>query len=243
MLLHGGWSDSRQWRPQLEALSDEFDVVAWDAPGCGGSSDPPTPADLGTYADAVAGLAAALDLDRPHLGGLSFGGGLAIEVVHRHPTLPRSLLLAGAYAGWRGSLPPEEVEARLARVLAERDRPPATWAPGYLDGFFGGPVGDELRDEVLAIMLDVRPGGVEPMLRSFAAADLRHVLPTITVPTLVIHGELDARSPPSVAEELHARIPGSELVVLPGVGHIVSLEASAAFDAEARRFLGSVPGS
>lgn len=40
-LLHGGMSDGRQWRRQLEGLSDEFTVVAWDAPGCGASSDPP----------------------------------------------------------------------------------------------------------------------------------------------------------------------------------------------------------
>ena len=36
LLLHGGWGDSRDWRPQLTGLADEFTVVAWDAPGCGG---------------------------------------------------------------------------------------------------------------------------------------------------------------------------------------------------------------
>ena len=242
LLLHGGWGDGRHWRPQLETLADEFDVVAWDAPGCGGSSDPLPDADLGTYADAVAGLAAALGLERPHLGGLSFGGGLAIEVFNRHPAVPRSLLLVGAYAGWRGSLPAEEVRARMERVLTEIGRPPSAWAAGYLDGFFAGPVPDALRDEVLAIMLDVRPGGVVPMLRAFAEADLRAVLPRVAVPTLVLHGELDARSPRAVAEALHAWIPGSELVLLPGVGHMANAEAPAAFDAEVRRFLRSVPG-
>jgi pimeloyl-ACP methyl ester carboxylesterase len=41
VLLHGGVSDSREWRQQLEGLSDHFAVVAWNAPGCGRSSDPP----------------------------------------------------------------------------------------------------------------------------------------------------------------------------------------------------------
>ena len=41
VLLHGAWSDGREWRPQLAELPDEFDVIAWDAPGCGGSDDPP----------------------------------------------------------------------------------------------------------------------------------------------------------------------------------------------------------
>jgi pimeloyl-ACP methyl ester carboxylesterase len=41
VLLQGAWSDGREWRPQLTGLSDEFDVIAWDAPGCGGSDDSP----------------------------------------------------------------------------------------------------------------------------------------------------------------------------------------------------------
>jgi pimeloyl-ACP methyl ester carboxylesterase len=41
VLLHGGLSDNREWRRQIDALRDDFTVVAWDAPGCGRSSDPP----------------------------------------------------------------------------------------------------------------------------------------------------------------------------------------------------------
>jgi pimeloyl-ACP methyl ester carboxylesterase len=88
--------------------------------------------DAGRLRDAVADLIAALGIERAHLGGLSFGGGLAIGVYQRHPQLVRSLVLAGAYAGWKGSLPPEEVEARLRRVQAEADRPPAEWLDRYL---------------------------------------------------------------------------------------------------------------
>src|SRR5689334_22592231 len=122
VLLHGGRSDGRSWTPQLRGLADEYDVVAWDAPGCGGSSDPAADLTLADYADAVAALVAALGLGRVHLAGHSFGAGLAIAVLDRHRDVVRSLVLSGAYAGWRGSLPPEEVEARLLGVLAELDR-------------------------------------------------------------------------------------------------------------------------
>jgi pimeloyl-ACP methyl ester carboxylesterase len=87
VLLHGGWSDSREWGPRLAGLSDEFDVIAWDAPGCGGSDDPLADMTQADYADAVAGLITALNLERPHLCGLSFGAGLAISVYQRHPRL------------------------------------------------------------------------------------------------------------------------------------------------------------
>lgn len=237
LLLHGGFGDGRDWGRQLGGLSDEFDVVAWDAPGCGGSDDPPAVMTMADYADAAADLVAALGLDRPHVCGLSFGAGLALAVYRHHPHLVRSLVLAGAYAGWKGSLPPAEVRARLERVRAEIAQPPAGWVDGYLPGFFAGPVPPETIELVRSIMLDVRPAGVLPMLTAFAEADLRDVLPTIAVPTLLLYGDADARAPRPVAEALHAAVPGAELVWLPGVGHAANLEAPAAFDAEVRRFL------
>lgn len=239
VMLHGGWSDGRAWRPQLAGLADGFDVIAWDAPGCGGSDDPPGQVALADYADAVADLIAALGLERAHLCGLSFGGGLAIAVYQRHPQLVRSLVLAGAYAGWKGSLPPDEVEARRRRVRAEADRPPAEWMDGYLPGFFSGPAPPEAVELVRTMMSETHPAGLLAMLTAFAEADLREVLPTIAVPTLLLYGESDVRAPRPVAEALHAAISGAELVVLPGVGHVVNLEAPDAFNAQVRRFLDS----
>jgi len=237
VLLHGAWSDGREWRSQLAELSDEFDVIAWDAPGCGGSDDPPPTIGMAGYADAVADLVTTLDLGQVHLCGLSFGGGLALAVYQRHPRLVRSLVLASTYAGWRGSLPPEEVEARLARARSDLDRPPASWIDGYLPGFFAGPVPSETVDLVRSIMLEIRPTGSRPMPAAFADADLRAVLPTIAVPTLLLYGAADVRAPRAVAEALHAGILHSELVLLPGVGHACNLEAPEAFNAEVRRFL------
>jgi pimeloyl-ACP methyl ester carboxylesterase len=240
VLLHGGLADSREWRRQLEGLADEFTVVAWDAPGCGGSSDPPATFRLPEYADCLARFIQALDLGRPHVGGLSWGGGLALELYRRHPQLPRSLLLASAYAGWAGSLPPEVVAERLGRVLSEAELPPEQWVPGYLPGLFTDAAPAEVVDEALAMMLEVRPAGMRPMVRGFAEADLREVLPRIQVPTLLLYGDADRRSPQEVvARELHDQIPGSSLVTLAGVGHQLDMEAPDRFNAEVRRFLRS----
>ncbi len=118
VLLHGYVGDGRStWRRQIDELSDELTVVAWDAPGMGRSSDPPESFRLPDYADCLAGFVDALGLGRTHVAGLSFGGGLALELYRRNPTTPASLVLAGAYAGWAGSLPPEVVEERLRQVL------------------------------------------------------------------------------------------------------------------------------
>ncbi len=241
LLLHGGWSDGRAWTPQLQGLADEFDVIAWDAPGCGGSDDPPEGTGLDGYADDVVGLLDALGLDTVHLGGLSFGSVLALEVYRRHAARVRSLVLAGAYAGWRGSLPPDEVSARVARIEAELDRPAEEWMDDYLPGFFAGRVPEATLGLVRSMMRDVRPTGTRRMLVAAADADLRDVLPSVAVPTRLLYGAEDVRAPRPVAEAMHRAVPGSRLVLVPGVGHDVALEAPDAFDAEVRRFLRSVP--
>jgi pimeloyl-ACP methyl ester carboxylesterase len=166
LLVHGGLGDSRDWRRQLEGLGDEFTVVAWDAPGCGGSSDPPESFRLPDYADCLAGFAAALGIGRAHVCGLSFGGGLALELYRRHPGLPRSLVLASAYAGWAGSLPPEVVRERLDQVMREAELPPEQWVRGYLSGLFTEAAPRALLEEAEAIMLAARPAGMRAMART-----------------------------------------------------------------------------
>jgi pimeloyl-ACP methyl ester carboxylesterase len=237
LLLHGGLSDGRSWAPQLESLAHDYDVIAWDAPGCGGSSDPTADLDLAEYADAVAALARALELGPVHLVGHSFGAGLAINVYGRHRPLVRSLVLSGAYAGWRGSLPPAEVEARLRGALAAFARPPAEWVDDYLTGFFSRSVPPGTLQAARDMMLDVRPAGAVSMVTAFASADLREMLPAIAVPTLLIYGAEDVRAPREVAGALHGAIPGSQLSLVPAAGHDVNLEAPTEYDAAVRAFL------
>ncbi|MCZ7526742.1 MAG: alpha/beta hydrolase [Acidimicrobiia bacterium] len=241
LLLHGGVTDGRTWRIQLDDLSDDFTVVAWDAPGCGGSSDPPETFRLPDYADCLARFVDALGMGRPHVLGHSWGSGLALELFRRHATVPSTLLLAGAYAGWAGSLPAEEVEARLGLTLQVADRLPDGFDPGSVPGLFSAALPEERAAEMAAVMAEIRPTGTRVMAHSFAEADLRDVLGRIDVPTLLLYGDADERSPLDVARALHDAIPTSSLVVLPGLGHMAHLEAPEAFDAEVRRFLAGLP--
>ena len=237
VLLHGGVSDGRVWRRAMADLADGFTVVAWDAPGCGESDDPPESFSLADYADCLAGFIAALGLDRPHVVGHSFGGGLAIELAHRHPSVPRSLVLVGAYAGWAGSLPAEEVDARLASFLALEE----PFVPRSFPGLFSDAMPPEAAAELTRIMEDVRLAPSKTMIRAFAAADLRPALPAIDVPTLLLYGEDDVRSPRFVADHLHTNIPGSQLVMLPRLGHELYLESPETFIDAIRPFLRSIP--
>jgi len=239
VLLHGYVGDRRTWRRQIDDLSDEFTVVAWDAPGYGGSSDPPEAFLLSDFADCLAAFIDALGLGRPHVVGLSFGGGLALELYRRHPTVPMTLVLAGAYAGWAGSLPAEVVEQRLQQALRLADLPPDRLVDELIPTLFTESAPRDLVDEFVASMSEFHPAGLRANSRAFAEADLRDVLPRIAVPTLLLHGDKDVRAPLNVAQDLHARIPGSRLVVMQGVGHVSNVEAAERFNTEVRAFLRS----
>lgn len=225
------------WRSQLDALAGEFTVVAWDAPGCGGSFDPPPGFSIEDYVACLAGFINELGLERPHVVGLSFGSILALALFRRHPELPRSLVLASAYAGWAGSLPAEVVEARRSGWLRDADRPPEEVIATFADTLFTPSVPADVRDEAMAVFRDFRPAGLRAVANASADADLRDVLPHVDVPTLLLYGDADKRAPVSIGEELHAAIPGSKLVVLPGLGHVVNLEAPERFNEEVRSFL------
>jgi pimeloyl-ACP methyl ester carboxylesterase len=84
-------------------------------------------------------------------------------------------------------------------------------------------------------MAGFHPVGFRAMSRALAG-DFRDVLPTIRVPTLLIWGDGDTRSPVSIGEEMSARIPGAGLTIIPAAGHVSNMEQPEAFNAEVRSF-------
>jgi pimeloyl-ACP methyl ester carboxylesterase len=242
VLLHGLPGDARMWRRQLDDLSDDFMVVAWDAPGCGQSSDPDGPCGVTEVAACLVDFIDVLDLGRPHVLGLSWGSGVALELYRLAPTVPRSIALASGYAGWAGSLPAHAVAQRLDAYLTAARTSPDEALSNWASGLFSPSAPDDIVEETLAIASEFHPDALIALARSFAETDLRGVLPSIHVPTLILHGDADTRSPLDVGRALHRAIPRSQLVVLPGVGHVSNIEAPRSFNAEVRRFLGSVSG-
>jgi pimeloyl-ACP methyl ester carboxylesterase len=240
VMLHGAPSDSRTWQWMLADLSRDHTVIAWDAPGFGQSSDIDDSWRAPQFADALAAFVAALGVERPHLVGHSFGTMVALSVFRRHPTVPASLVLIGGYAGWAGSLPREEVARRLEMFVGMAQLGDA-FDPKSYPGLFSDLIPAD-RDASLVTMMreNIRPATIRAAGCIGAESDLRPVLPTVNVPTLVLHGEADARSPLANAEALHAAISTSQLVVLPKLGHACVVEDPEACAAEIRRFVATV---
>ena len=237
VLVHGAGVDGRMWQPQLKALADEFTIIAWDEPGAGRSDDLPAGFGLADYAHCLAGVIEALGLGRAHVAGLSWGGTVVQELYRHHPDQVATLILAGSYAGWKGSLPAKEVEARVEglRTMLERGErydPPGLFAAAPPPEFA------LLLEEMTAA---ARSASLWAQLSVMAQTDQRDLLPRIAAPTLLIWGDADARSPLRVAHQFANAIPNAELKLLPGAGHMSNLEQPGPFNDAIRSFCSRHP--
>ena len=240
VLAHGFVGDARStWGSQIEALCDEFSVLAWDAPGAGGSDDPPEDFGMDAYADCLAGLLRALRIERAHLAGLSFGGALVLAAFHRHPGFASSLTLVSGYAGWLGSLGRQQAGERLARSLEASRLTPEEFVAAMAPSMFSPSAREELVAPFLDSVRAFHPSGFRAMSRA-SYADQRHVLAEVDVPMLLLYADHDVRAPVSIGESIHGAVPRSELVVLTGPGHASTVEAPDEVTRELRLFLRSV---
>ena len=235
VFVHGAAEDGRVWRPQLAALADEFTVVAWDEPGAGRSSDVPADFGMADYAKCLAAVIEALALGPAHVAGLSWGGTVVQELYRHHPELVATLTLVDTYAGWKGSLPENEVRARVEGVRQTLAAPADEFDPTLPELFAGDPPA-EFVPLLEAMAADVRPESMRTALRVMAEADQRDLLPRIAVPTLLIWGQLDARSSLNVARQFKEAIPNAQLVVIPRAGHLSNLEQPSQFNDTVREF-------
>lgn len=170
-------------------------MVAWDEPGVGRSSDLPSEGfGLADYAACLAAVVDAVGLGPAHIVGLSWGSTVALELFRSYPEVVTTLTLTGAHAGWKASLPAHEVAARMAGVQQMLDAPPEDFDPA-LPGLFAAEPPRAVVPLLQSMAAEVRRHSMRTALSIMAATDLNFVLPTISVPTLLVWGELDGRSP------------------------------------------------
>ena len=146
-----------------------------------------------------------------------------------------TLILVDTYAGWKGSLPAEEVRARVEGGLQMTAAADHLFDP-TLPGLFAGDPPAEFVSLLEAMAADIRPESMRTALLVMASADQCDLLPRITVPTLLIWGEKDARSPLSVARQFEQAITNATLVVIPDCGHVSNLERPEPFNEAVRAF-------
>ena len=249
MLIHGSNASLQTWEPWAERLGNRYRIIRMDLPGHGLTGASPTrdysPA---AYVDVINRIRRTLCVDRIVLAGNSMGGGVAWHYALAHPDHLRALVLidsVGQPEPGNGKAP---LIFRIARVPILRNVAaqitPRSMIADSLPGVFGNP---KLAD---AAMVDrywelLRyPGNREATLDRFSRPSDRATpaqLAALKLPVLILWGAQDQLIPVASGHWLHAHIPGSRLIVYPGVGHLPMEEHPDRSAADVAAFVDGLP--
>jgi 3-oxoadipate enol-lactonase len=236
LLLHGIGGRASLWRPTIDALSAGHRIIAMDMPGYDGVE--PALDSFSAVADAAMALLASRGIPRADVVGHSLGGMVALEMALRHPDHVRRLVIVASSPAF-GSRDPAFRET----FLAARQKPldeglGMAGVAAALVPTMPGPAADPgAIPAAIAAMASVDERAYRTTLGMLTGFDRRGDLGQVTQKSLLIAGEADATAPPRGMQRMADAMPDARLVVIPGVGHLLPLEAPDAFREVLRNFL------
>jgi pimeloyl-ACP methyl ester carboxylesterase len=208
-------------------------VVSFDMPGIGQSPDPLVPYNAVTMALAASALLDRLGIARVDVLGISWGGGIAQQFALQHRAKAGRLTLAATSAGMMAA--PGNLSL-LSRLFDPTEYTLGKAFQRNLAMLYNG--GGKATPVSLNAATPPSPAGILGQLAALAGWTSVPLLPLLDVPTLILAGDEDEVVPPINSRFLHALIPGSELTIVCGGGHLFMLSHLAEFVAELNRFLG-----
>jgi pimeloyl-ACP methyl ester carboxylesterase len=234
VLIHGWPLSGESWSKQVPAFQAAgFRVITYDRRGFGRSDKPLTGYDYDTFASDLDALLTALDLRDVTLVGFSMGGGeIARYIGTRGEERLRSVVFASAVPPYLmqtddnpdGPLTEDAAAEMTAGLTKDED----SFYDEFTTGFFSVDgvlkVTEAERQDAIALAHQSKKHAALASMAAFATTDFRDDLTRVTVPTLVIHGDGDATVPfEGSGARTHAAVPGSELHVVQGAPHGVTV--------------------
>jgi 3-oxoadipate enol-lactonase len=238
VLLHAFPLNARMWEPQLALAAHDWRVLAPDLRGFGGGTTDPPASTVDEYAGDVIDLLDALHIEDAIIAGLSMGGYAAFAILRHAPRYVRGLILADTRSQ---ADTPEGVTNRTRMLQLLIEKGPAAVVDEMIPKLLGATTRASrpgVVDVVRALALSNPPEAIAGAIRALMTRpDSTPLLSTIHCPTLIVVGEEDTLTPPALSEEMHRAIAGSELIVVPGAGHLSSFEQPDVFNSALARFL------
>ncbi len=233
---------SQMLKATVPYLSRHFRVVTTDPRG-NGRSDRPMGQDAYSFEHFHADFVAVLDAvgaARVALVGISAGAMTALRVAAEQPQRVTHLVAAGGFAE---SLPPgdEKIAQRLRR---EGELLRSDW-PAYVDWFMGTifsePHSTKPYEDGAHYAFATNAEWLGWCRNAWRGLDVRALARRVACPTLVIHGDRDARVPHAKGEAIHALVPGAKLLTIGGGGHVTAVRDPVAFNRALRGFVEGAP--
>lgn len=236
ILIHAFPLNKEMWNQQVEYFKRNYRVITFDIRGLGGSAV--SQYTLEFIVDDLITLMNELKIEKAVLGGLSMGGFVALRAIERNPEKFTALLLADTKSE------PDSDQSKLGRYKALREIKDKG-LNYFIENFVKKSLStktQKLHPKVFASIMKslsshTAEGVSAALLALTSRTDTTASLELIKVPTLIIVGENDSITPLSTSENLHTKIKGSSLVIIPGAGHLANLENSEEFNKAVDRFL------
>lgn len=238
LLLHGIGGAAEVFTGQLAGLAPRYRALAWDAPGYGGSADPPSAPGVAGYAATVITVLHRLAAGPAHLVGVSWGGVIATRVAAHHPEWVRSVTLADSSRG--SGRTAEGARGMRQRVAELEERGAEEFARRRAPRLASPHAPARLIETLVATMGRVRLPGYRFAAEAMAGCDHSALLGGLTVPTQVLVGAEDRVTGVPESRQLASGISGARLTIVPNAGHAANQEQPAAFNRALLSFLDDV---
>lgn len=238
VLIHGFPFNQAMWQPQIAALERRFRIIAYDLRGHGRSGVGDGQYTLEFYVDDLIGLLDHLKVKKAVLCALSMGGYIALRAVERNPERILGLILADTQAKADSN---EAKLKRAASIRAVKTAGVKSYGEGLLNNLFAAKSHSTRANAVDAVRKMIEANselGISGALLALAArTDTTAALASIKVPALILVGEYDSITPLSLSQEMHEKIPNSEMKVISDAAHMSNLENPEAFNGHVLDFL------
>ncbi len=244
VFVSGGVMDRDQWDAQLAAFRDDYRCIRFDQRGVGHSDKPGAGYTIAQMAEDTVALIQALQAEGCILFGNSLGGLIALECALRHPDLVRILILCATPAGPQGIPAPPAIQMRLFQIAM---LPVDQAAAALLSVLFATDY-PQRHPDVLARAIRKRtdPALAAPLLattgpmQSALTYDPLERMRALPIPTLILHGQADALTPPDNARVLFEHLADAALIIVERAGHAAVLEQAEAVTRAVRGFVAAV---
>lgn len=231
VFIHGAGGTHLNWPPKIRRLTN-LRTYALDLPGHGKSGERGLQT-IESYADSILVWMDAIGLHRAVFVGHSMGGAIALTLAKSHPD--RVLGLGLVATGARLRVDPQLLENTAnIHTFSTAIAVLTTWS-------FSAQANPRLVELASKRFSETRPSVLHGDLLACDHFDMMESLATIQTPTLVICGDQDQLTPLRYAQFLRDRIPGAELSIIPGAGHMVMLEHPQTVAEALHQFLSSIP--
>lgn len=241
IFIHGFPFNKSMWNKQVEALKDNYRVVAYDVRGHGNSNTGTGDFSIELFANDLLSLMDALKIDRTMLCGLSMGGYIALNAIENYPNRFDALILSDTNCI---SDTPEVKEKRMKTIESIKKDGVEKYADESMNNFFAPESLSTKKKEIAAVrdmIVNTPKQTLYKTLRAFyKRKETCSKLPEIKVPVLIMVGKEDKITPPDAAQLMHEKIKGSLLCIIEHAAHLSNMENPGKFNEQLKKFVAAI---